>query len=316
MPSPSLDSAQAVLHWFQRSGVRAPLAACMGPLPQTGASIARWARAEPDPRIQAVQPHPDSYRIALMLKPLESQIWVGERPVWGGVIGAHRFRICPPGTPSRWRQLSGCDIVNLFIPVATVQALAEHGGLPAGPQLAATLFAPDRLVLDLVGKMLDAPALAGQLAPQYCDGLVNALLCYLLERYGKTASGSATPASLGGSRLRALLVFLEAELAREIPIAEMAQRCGMSESHFSRAFHAAMGLPPHQYLLKLRLERASTALREGTAPVTQIALDLGFSSPSHFARCFAARYGLPPVRYRREHGREHGLEHGREASRH
>lgn len=301
---PGIDSPQALEDWFRRSGVSDPLTTCVGPLPNTGAAIARWSRRQPDPRIQTVSPHPDSYRIALMLEPLESQIWVGDQAVWGGVIGAHRFRICPPGAPSSWRQLSGCDIVNIFVPVQTVDQLCRIGQLPEDYGLASTLFAPDRQVLDLVWKMLDAQVAAGPLAAQYCDGLVTALLCYLLERYAGIADDAQDARAshgLGGARLRKVLAHVHDHLDRELPIAELAALCSMSESHFSRAFRTAVGLPPHQYVMKLRLERACEALLHSDAKIVDVALDLGFANASHFSRAFAQRYGMPPASYRRRH---------------
>lgn len=103
------------------------------------------------------------------------------------------------------------------------------------------------------------------------------------------------------ARLRRVLAFIADNVTREIPITEMARHCGMSEAHFSRAFHAAAGLPPHQYAMKLRLERACEALTGSEDRMVDIALELGFSNPSHFSRAFAQRYGMPPARYRQLH---------------
>jgi AraC family transcriptional regulator len=294
-----MDSTDSLKDWFRRSGVSEPLDTCVGPLPRTGVAMARWSRQHPKTELQTISAHPDCYRIAVMLEPLESQVWVGDRPVWCGVIGADRFRICPPGAAGRWRQLSRCDIVNLFVPMATVRQLAANGGLPAGYGLASTLFKSDHQVLDLVWKLLHAQASAGPLTPQYCDGLVTALLCHLLEHHASVGRAEAPRGGLSGTRLRKVLSFMAENLTREVPIAEMAALCGMSESHFSREFHAAAGLPPHQYMLRLRLERAAQALLDSGTPVADIAQAHGFSSASHFSRVFALRYGQPPASYRR-----------------
>jgi AraC family transcriptional regulator len=301
---PTIDSSDALLDWFRRSGVTGPLDVCEGPFPSTGVSLARWSRRQADADVKPVSPHPGCYRIAVMLEPLESQIWVGDQAIWGGVIGANRFRICAPDSPGRWRQLSGCDIVNLFVPVQTVDRLRQAAGLPDGVGLCNTTFSPDRQVLDLTWKMLDAKVSAGALAGQYCDGLATALLCYLLDRHGAQSSAVAGKGALDGARLRRVLAFIADNAQREIAIAEMARLCGMSESHFSRAFHAAAGLPPHQYAMKLRLERARAALTQTQDRMVDIALEFGFSNPSHFSRAFAQRYGMPPARYRQLHGRK------------
>ena len=294
-----MDSTDSLKDWFRRSGVSEPLDTCIGPLPHTGVALARWSRRQPKTELQTISAHPDCYRIAVMLEPLESQVWVGDRPVWCGVIGADRFRICPPGAAGRWRQLSGCDIVNLFVPMATVQQLATNGGLPPGYGLASTLFKSDHQVLDLVWKLLNAQASAGPLTPQYCDGLVTALLCHLLEHHACAEQAESSRGGLSGTRLRKVLSFMSGNVTREVPIAEMAALCGMSESHFSREFHAAAGLPPHQYVVRLRLERAAQALLDSDACMADIALHHGFSSASHFSRVFARRYGQPPASFRR-----------------
>ncbi len=298
MSTSTIDSQESLKEWFRRSGVEGPLQHCIGPLPLSGAAIARWSSDKPDTAIQTIEAHADNYRIAVMLEPLESQMWIGDRPIWGGMIGANRFRICPPGSVGRWRRLSGCDIVNIFIPTATVHAMAALRGDMAEGKLTGNWFIPDRHVLDLVGKMLDARSLAGPLAPEFCDGLMAALVGYLLEHHAQPAPGQKT-SSLGGMRLQKLLARIAEEVSESVPIAELADYCGMSESHFSREFKKAIGMPPHQYVLKLRLERASDALLASNARIIDIALDLGFTNVSHFSRAFTLRYGMPPAVYRR-----------------
>ena len=295
-----MDSTDTLKDWFRRSGVSEPLDTCVGPLPRTGVAIARWSRRHPKTELQTISAHPDCYRIAVMLEPLESQVWVGDRPVWCGVIGADRFRICPPGAAGHWRQLSRCDIVNLFVPMTTVRQMAEDGGLPESYGLASTLFKSDHQVLDLVWKLLDAQVSAGPMTPQYCDGLATALLCHLLEHHACAQRGEVSRGGLSGTRLRKVLAFMADNVRREVSIAEMAALCGMSESHFSREFHAAAGLPPHQYVMRLRLECAAQALLHSDAAVADIALNHGFSSASHFSRVFARRYGQPPASFRRQ----------------
>jgi AraC family transcriptional regulator len=301
MPPIGIDSPAALEDWFQRSGVDGPLHTCIGPLPASKAAIVRWSENAPDAAIQTVSPHPDSYRIAVMLEPLESQIWVGDRPIWGGMIAANRFRICAPGTANRWRRLSSCDIVNIFIPAETVEGLAGVRGDPVpAAALGSTLFTPDRQVLDLVWKMLDAEMLAGPLSPLFCDGLITALLGYLLEHYRRPAT-AAEQGSLGSTRLRRVKDYVSLHLAEDVSIAALAELCAMSESHFSREFRRSVGLPPHQYVLKLRLERARDALQATDDAIVDIAGECGFNNASHFSRAFALRYGMPPASFRREH---------------
>jgi AraC family transcriptional regulator len=286
--------------WFVQSGVPQPLDACIAPLPRSKASLGRWSDRQADDIVRTVSPHPDSYRLSLMFAPLEARIWSGRAPVWGGMIAAERFRICAPGEQGVWCRTSACDIVNLFLPVQLVDELGSQRDGTPDSTLAARPFVPDRVVFDLVHKMLDAQALAGPLARETCEGLVTVLVCYLLEHYTQPVA-RAPQGGLGGSRLRRVLQQLGQVSAEAVPNAELAAMCGMSEAHFSREFRRAVGLPPHQYLMKLRLERAARALLAADARVLDVAQEYGFANPSHFARAFAARFGMTPSEYRQTH---------------
>lgn len=293
-----INNTDDLRRWFQSSGVAWPLDACIGPLPHSGAALGRYSSDRADDTIRPFHPHPGSYRLSLMLAPLEARIWHDGTPVWGGLIAANRFRLCPPGETGHWSRASGCDIVNLFIPLALVERLANLRG-SGGSTLAVQSFVTDRLVLDLVHKMLDAQAIAGRLAQEACDGLMSTLVCYLLEHYGQPMDlAGAGQGGLAGVRLRRVLEHIAQGCAGTLSNAELAALCGMSEAHFAREFRRAVGLPPHQYMTRLRMERACAALRRPDARILDIAQECGFASASHFSRAFTLHCGMSPSRFR------------------
>lgn len=294
-----IETPEDLRRWFLDSGVAAPLDVCIGPLPRSKAALVRWSSAHADPAIHSVSAHPGSYRLSIMMAPLEARIWTGSTPVWGGMIAAHQFRICPPSEAHQWSRMSACDIVNVFIPVALVDCLGALRDDAGANSLLANVFVHDRVVLDFVHKMLAAETMAGQLAREACDGLVIALVCYLLEHYTKPASRPER-SSLGGSRLRKVLAHIAQCPEESVSNAELAALCGMSAAHFSREFRRAVGLPPHQYMMKLRLERACAALRSEQGRVLDIAQECGFTNASHFSRAFSAHYGMSPTVFRRQ----------------
>jgi AraC family transcriptional regulator len=297
---PMINTTEDLRSWFRMSGVADPLDACIGPLPRSKAALGRWSSKHADHAIRPMCPHPGSYRLSLMLAPLEARIWADNMPVWGGMIAANRFRICPPGELGLWSRLSSCDIVNVFIPIALVDQLAGLRDDAPGSSLAARLFVQDRTVLDLVQKMLDAQAMAGQLAQEACDGLITALVCYLLEHYTKPPDQREL-SGLGGVRLRRVLRHIAQSAGESVPNAELAALCGLSAAHFSREFRRAVGMPPHQYLMKLRLERACQAVLSSGARIVDIAQECGFTDASHFSRAFARHYGMAPSVFRSQH---------------
>ena len=73
----------------------------------------------------------------------------------------------------------------------------------------------------------------------------------------------------------------------------------MSEAHFIRTFRATFGETPHRYLQRRRVERSMFMLRETGRSVTEICLDVGFTSLGTFSRTFREIVGRTPTQYRR-----------------
>jgi AraC family transcriptional regulator len=73
----------------------------------------------------------------------------------------------------------------------------------------------------------------------------------------------------------------------------------VSPYHFARLFKHSTGLPPHQYVIACRVERAKELLRErDRLPLADVAAEVGFSSQSHFTRHFKRLVGVTPRRFR------------------
>lgn len=84
----------------------------------------------------------------------------------------------------------------------------------------------------------------------------------------------------------------------EWPVQRLAQVSGVSTAHFARAFKRAFGIPPHRYLLTLRLERAKALLRDSNTSVTTIAFASGWKSLGTFGRTFRDVVGETPTGFR------------------
>jgi len=97
---------------------------------------------------------------------------------------------------------------------------------------------------------------------------------------------------------------MEERFAEPCSLNDLASLAGLSPFHFLRVFRATTGLTPHQHLLRTRLRAAAISLARTEAPVTDIALAMGFEDLSNFTRTFRAEYGLSPVQYRAQF---HGL---------
>ena len=80
---------------------------------------------------------------------------------------------------------------------------------------------------------------------------------------------------------------MRGRLDGDISLAELANECRWSRSHFGRAFRKTTGHPPHAWLLRRRVEDAERLLVESETPISEIALACGFADQSHLTKVFS-----------------------------
>jgi transcriptional regulator GlxA family with amidase domain len=91
---------------------------------------------------------------------------------------------------------------------------------------------------------------------------------------------------------------MDRDYASPLDLPALARLALMSEAHFSRSFRATFGETPHRYLQRRRVERAMWLLRSTSRPVTDVCLDVGFTSLGTFSRTFRDIVGESPSTYR------------------
>ncbi len=94
------------------------------------------------------------------------------------------------------------------------------------------------------------------------------------------------------------LGFLDKNYASSISDCELAEKMGLSTSHFRFLFREHLGQPFHKYLISLRLEKARDILLAGGLTVSEVAEHVGFTSAAHFTRAFTKRFGASPSAFR------------------
>jgi AraC-like DNA-binding protein len=91
---------------------------------------------------------------------------------------------------------------------------------------------------------------------------------------------------------------MDRRYAEPLDVPTLARLAHVSEAHFIRTFRATFGETPNRYLQRRRVERAMFLLRSGDRSVTDICMDVGFSSLGTFSRVFRDIVGEPPSVYR------------------
>jgi AraC-like DNA-binding protein len=147
----------------------------------------------------------------------------------------------------------------------------------------------------------------GELAQSIADGRSDIGLdeagYVLANRLSETLSGSTRKPPSGQARDRRRAVdtamWIDAQSHRPIDLAEAASEAGVSPFHFLRTFSDALGVTPHQYLVRSRLRHAARLLADEERAITDIAYDVGFGDLSNFVRTFHRAAGVSPRGFRK-----------------
>jgi len=137
----------------------------------------------------------------------------------------------------------------------------------------------------------------------YAASLAQALGARLSHAYSNRTSGRRAPRetvpSLNRVQLDRVDDYIEANLGSRIELESLAAAGGLSAAWFARRFRTVTGLPPHQYVLRRRIERAKHLLTRTDIPIAQVAFDCGFAHQEHLTRVFKRLTGLTPGAFRR-----------------
>jgi len=127
--------------------------------------------------------------------------------------------------------------------------------------------------------------------------LVKALLLEAVREAGHPDS----PAGIERHHREAIartVAFIREQPEANTPVQDLARRAGYSLDHYSRIFHQVTGETPKDYMIRARLERAATLLRESSQTIGQIADALGYRDAGFFSRQFKQKLGFSPARFR------------------
>jgi len=100
-------------------------------------------------------------------------------------------------------------------------------------------------------------------------------------------------------QIRRVKVFIDESLGHTVTVADMAASVRLSPHHFCRAFRVSLNETPHNYLIRVRIERAQALMRTSGTPLSQIADECGFADQAHFNKLFRKMVGESPGVWRR-----------------
>ena len=226
--------------------------------------------------------------------------------------------IVPAHTPVSWSWSTRISLSVLSMAPEFLNRVAESVfGLGSGDYRLLLAERKHDMAIANIAAVLAREALrGGRGSALYADSLANMLAVHLLRHYARSADGGTLGASTlneiapaepsAGRRTerapRAVteaLAFIHDNYARELSLTDIADAVHLSRFHLARVFKQSLGVSPHQYLIRLRVNNAGWLLSAASdeRSVAEVATAVGFADQSHLTRHFKRVTGFTPRQF-------------------
>jgi AraC family transcriptional regulator len=248
-------------------------------------------------------PSVSAYMICLMLRDIpNNSYWEDGRQVScfsnkAGEITIHDLRRQPLALMDK-----PFHSLLFYLPSESFNTIADQANVPRISELQHQPGLPivDETIKHVGLALLPALQMPDRVNTLFIDHVALALAIHTAQTYGGMRSISEPrKGGLAPWQEKRAKEMIAANLSGTVSLREIAEACGLSVSHFSRAFRVSTGLAPHAWLLKIRVDSAMVMLRKRNVPLSVIAHSCGFADRSHLNRVFTRHVGLSPGAWRR-----------------
>jgi AraC family transcriptional regulator len=272
-------------------------------------SMGRYRRDRPGFGLSTPNPPSPMFMAVVILRPRRAHAgWRDERALDLPALG--RGSLACLDLRESWTMdlADPFDSFHIFVPQTAFDDIASEHRLPRveGLDCPPTAACRDETMLNLARSLGPALARPREANLLFADHVFSAMTIHLASTYGRLAGGDPGPwggepaRGLSPRQLRCVVELLNADVANDLGLSDLALQCGMSRSAFARAFRQTTGLPPHRWLLLSRAKRARELLERTRLPISEIALECGFADQSHLTRVFSKTFQVSPGAYRRQ----------------
>jgi AraC family transcriptional regulator len=260
------------------------------------------ARCRAEPAFELSVPSVTHHRFVLVSRPpvdldLRYEGVKRHRPTPAGSI-----TLVPAGSPARLRSSGHKDELHIFLQAGLVTGVAAKAfDLDPARLTVPPLDGLDLPHLRVAMLAVDAELTAGGAGgPLAAESLANVLAVHLIRHVlAPRQPAPRRDGSLPRARLRAVVEYIEEHLDAATSLEDLAAVARLSVYHFARQFRRATGVPPHQYVIARRVERAKQLLHAGTdLSLAEVALRSGFCDQSQFTHHFKRLVGVTPRQFR------------------
>lgn len=207
--------------------------------------------------------------------------------------------IAPAGLTRRvWRDQPG-EMTAIFLNSLAFSEIARVETGQHYPEIAPQFAIVDPLIRS-IGMMLDEEMRSANPKPlSYGETLAAALASHIFSSYAKPVYREMRSLGSHWTQLQRSIEHIHDNIDKRLSLDQLAGIANMSKFHFAKSFREAMGIAPHQYLVKLRIEKARKLLTDPALSLSEVAKRVGYSDIGQFSAQFRKAAGASPKRYRR-----------------
>jgi AraC family transcriptional regulator len=220
------------------------------------------------------------------------------------LIGPRRLCLTPGDATTAWQHSGRPEILQVYLRRSIYEAAVSeiYGCDTSAAELVPRFAVLDPLLEQLAIAITNALRDGTSEDGLYIDAISHMMAAHLARAHSTRSRPvrMAPVRPISGWKMRRLVEFIEENLESDLSLHALAAEVEISPLYLARAFRAAVGQSPHQYVLTRRIERARELLRNTDMPVVDVALASGFSSQSHLAHWFLRQVGVSPAAYRRQ----------------
>lgn len=267
----------------------------------TALAVTRVRRDTPGHGLTDRMPTAAAFSVSLQLRDQEKrELFLCGRSVHRQGYGARTTAIVDHEQEPQAYLSSPFDTLHFYVSRAALDQIAYDNGARRIDTLTCERGVLDETVWHMGMAILPALGRPAEVTQLYADHQLLATYTYFACAFG----GMRPPqqvrrGGLAAWQLRRVTDLVQADLCADVTLAQLAAACGLSVSHFARAFRQSIGEPPHRWLLAQRIARARSLMSSPGLALADVAVACGFADQSHFTRVFRNVVGESPALWRR-----------------
>ncbi len=229
---------------------------------------------------------------------------LNDRRIGSRVVPAGGIHLIAPGLDFGIRLTSALETVHVYVRRSVIEevALEMIDGDPARVEIPSMIVESDRTLQSLIDASASALEAEDIGSSMFADYLSRAIAAQLIRGYAKGRLRHAAH-SIGAGGISPTLAeaidYMTANIDQAISLEDISRATNRSPSHVARMFRTEVGMPPHRYLINLRVEKARQLLEKTSMSIAEIAYDCGFAHQEHLTRLFRRHCSTTPAAFRR-----------------